>query len=154
MKRVALATVVLGAVASPLFAAGGLPGVKLPPHEKFRMKNGLDLILMEKHDVPLIAFHLRMAGGDAADSPGQEGTAGIVAEWIQKGAGRRDALAFSQAVDSVGGILTTTSDREAIEIEGEFLARDRALMLELLSDMLLRPRLDVASRHFQNGGSL
>jgi predicted Zn-dependent peptidase len=136
------AALIIAAVALPAGAAGDPPGVTLPPYEQFQLKNGLRVILMEKHDVPLIAFHLRIAGGEVADAAGKAGTSEILADLIQKGAGRRDGPAFSEAVDSVGGNLSAGTSREAILIRGEFLARDRALMLELLADMVIRPRLD------------
>jgi predicted Zn-dependent peptidase len=143
MRRTKLtAALIIATVALTPGAAGDPPGVTLPSHEQFQLKNGLSVILMEKHDVPLIAFHLRIAGGEVADAAGKAGTSEIVADLIQKGAGRRDGPAFSEAVDSVGGTLSATTSREAIRVGGEFLARDRELMLELLSDMLIRPRLD------------
>jgi predicted Zn-dependent peptidase len=128
-------------VALPAVAAERPAGVKLPPYEKTTLKNGLTLILVEKHDVPLIAFHGRIRGGEVADAAGKEGASNIVAELLQKGAGSRDALAFSQAVDSAGGHLNANAAREAITVSGEFMKRDRALMLELLADMLTQPKL-------------
>jgi len=125
----------------PAAAADEPAGVKLPPYEKTTLKNGLTLILVEKHDVPLIAFYGRIRGGEVADAAGKEGASNILAELLQKGAGSRDALAFSQAVDSAGGRLNARAGREAITVSGEFMARDRTLMLELLADMLIRPKL-------------
>jgi len=128
-------------VAFAAMAAGEPAGVKLPPYEKTTLENGLTLIFTEKHDVPLITFHGRIAGGEIVEPTGKEGVASILAELLQKGAGSRDALAFSRAVDSAGGVLRVSAGREGLSVSGDFLARDRKLMLELLSDMLIRPKL-------------
>jgi predicted Zn-dependent peptidase len=45
-------------------------------------------------------------------------------------------------VDGVGGVLEVGAGREALLMQGQFMARDTALMVELLSDLLLRPRFE------------
>jgi predicted Zn-dependent peptidase len=115
--------------------------VTLPPYRMVTLANGARLILMEKHDVPMISFSARIAGGAVADPAGRAGTAAVLAELLQKGAGRRDAAQFASAVDSVGGELSVAADQEAIDVAGNFLSRDTGLMVGLLADMLERPRL-------------
>jgi len=117
-------------------------GMKLPETRTITLDNGMKVLLVEKHDVPLIAFHGRIRGGDIADPAGKAGTAGITAELLSKGAGKRTAAEFSEAVDRVGGNFDTGSDTEALVVQGEFMARDQQLMLELLSDVLMRPTFD------------
>jgi predicted Zn-dependent peptidase len=63
---------------------------------------------------------------------------------LTKGAGSRDALAFAQTVDGAGGSLSFASTDEAIMGQAQFLAKDSDLMLSLLADALLRPRMDPA----------
>ncbi|MFA6956204.1 MAG: pitrilysin family protein [Thermoanaerobaculia bacterium] len=137
-----LAVVAAMAIAIP--AAAQTASMKLPPYEKVKLGNGMQLILMEKRDVPMIAFHARIAGGAITDPTGKEGTADLAADLLQKGAGSRDALQFSAATDSVGASFGTASAREALVVSGEFLSRDHKLMLELLADALRRPRFEPA----------
>lgn len=117
-------------------------GMKLPETRTVALENGMRVLLVEKHDVPLIAFHGRIRGGDIADAAGKAGTAGLTAELLTKGAGKRNANAFSEAVDGVGGNFDSASDTEALIVRGEFMARDQKLMLELLADVLMRPAFD------------
>ena len=60
-------------------------GVILPPFTTVRLDNGMTALLMEKRDVPLIAFHGRVLGGDIADPEAKEGTAAITAELTRLG---------------------------------------------------------------------
>lgn len=113
----------------------------MPAFERVMLGNGTELLLMEKHDVPLIAIDARIRGGSLADQEGLEGTASLLSELMQKGAGTRDAKSFAETVDGAGGTLEAGSSLSAIEISAEFLSRDADLMLELVSDVLLRPRL-------------
>lgn len=116
-------------------------GVSLPDYNVLVLENGLELVLVEKREVPLIAFHARIAGGALADPTGQEGCASLLAELMSKGAGERDAFQFAEAADAVGGRLAIGAGLETIQLDGEFLAKDVDLMLELFSDAIRRPTL-------------
>jgi zinc protease len=118
--------------------------VVLPQAREVTLKNGARLLLVEKHDVPLVAFHARLRGGALGDPAGKDGLSSLVAELLQRGAGERDAQRFAEAVDSVGGSLTVSPGLESLTVQGQFLSRDSALMVELLADLLLRPRFDAA----------
>ena len=63
---------------------------------------------------------------------------------LSKGAGNRDALQFAQALDGAGGSLGFGSSREAITASAQFLSKDSGLMLSLLADALLRPKMEQA----------
>jgi len=122
--------------------AGAPGGVELPAFERFKLANGAEVALMEKHDTPLIAMTAVVRGGALADPPGKEGTASLFADLIQKGAGGRDAAQFAEAIESAGGELAAGPGTEKLSVSASFLVKDTDLMLQLVSDALLRPRLD------------
>ncbi|HEY5807986.1 MAG TPA: pitrilysin family protein [Povalibacter sp.] len=128
----------------PLFVVAAESGVRIPPFERVQLDNGAVLLLMERHDVPLIAFDAVVRGGAMTDPSDQAGMASLLAELLNKGAGKRDALEFASTLTSVGGVITAAAGTESIVVSGSFLSRDQALMTELLSDMLQRPRLEVS----------
>jgi predicted Zn-dependent peptidase len=126
-------------------AGGGVPGgVELPAFERFALPNGAEVALMEKHDTPLISVTAVVRGGALADPPGKEGTASLFVDLTQKGAGKRDAAQFAGAIESSGGELTADAGAESLSVSASFLAKDADLMLELVGDALMRPRLDSA----------
>jgi predicted Zn-dependent peptidase len=106
--------------------------------------NGAELVLMPKRDTPLVAMHVVVRSGSLADASGREGTAALLAELMQKGAGARDGAQFAEAIESVGGELAIAAGAESLSLGASFLARDLGLMIELASDALLRPRLTAA----------
>ena len=142
MKRLPLLWLVLCALlsAGPALAQG----VTLPNVLRVELENGAVLILHEKHDVPLIGVQAMIRGGAVSDPGGKSGLASLLAGMLEKGAGDRDAAAFAEAVDAVGGSLSARAGLESITISGEFLARDADLLAELLVDMLREPALDAA----------
>ena len=119
-------------------------GVRVPAFERVVLGNGATLLLMERHDIPLVGFQAILRGGALGDAPGKWGTASLLAGLLEKGAGKRDAYAFADASAAVGGTIGADAGLEALTVSGEFLSRDQALMIELLADMLQRPKLDQA----------
>ncbi len=111
----------------------------MPEHQSTTLANGLKLILIPRHDIPLVAFNLLLRGGALLDPPGRAGTAALAADLLTHGAGARDAHAFVEAVEGAGGNMQAAARAEAIQVQGQFLARDSHLMLELLADAVLHP---------------
>ena len=118
--------------------------IKLPEYQTVALDNGATVLLMPRKDVPLIAASIAVRGGALADPAGKEGTADLLGEMLSKGAGTRDALQFAQTVDGAGGSIGFGTSREAIQANAQFLAKDSGLMLSLLADALLRPKMEQA----------
>lgn len=125
-------------------SAASAAGIRLPDYQTVRLDNGATLLLAPRKDVPMVAATVLVRGGSLADPAGKEGTADLLADMLSKGAGNRDALAFAQAVDGAGGSLAFASSGEALVANAQFLSKDADLMLSLLADALLRPRMDPA----------
>lgn len=116
--------------------------VTLPAYERVELENGAVIILSEKHDVPLIGLEAVVRGGAVTDPDGLNGLASLLAHVMQKGAGKRDAAAFAEAIAAVGGELSASAGRESITVSAEFVSRDAELLLELVTDLLRRPALE------------
>ncbi len=122
--------------------------VRVPVHERLVLDNGATLILLPRREVPLLACQVSLRGGTVTESPAPPGVASVVAALLEKGAGGRDAYAFAETVEGAGGSFSAAAGPEAIVLRSQFLARDQALMLELLADALRAPRLEV--REFEH----
>ena len=138
-RKVCIAVVAMFAI-GPAIATG----IRLPDHQAITLDNGATVLLMPRNDVPLVAASVAVRGGALADAAGKEGTADLLGGMLSKGAGNRDALQFAQALDGAGGSLGFGSSREAITASAQFLSKDSALMLSLLADALLRPKMEQA----------
>lgn len=132
----------LGLALANASAADAPVGVKVPAHQRFTLPNGLTIILVPKKDVPMIAFSGFVRGGSLADPADKPGVGSLVAGLLDRGAGKRNAFEFADALEGVGGTFSAAAGSEAISVSGQFLARDRALMIELLADALMRPTFD------------
>lgn len=137
-----LVTTVAGAQGAKPAEPAKAQGVHLPKATVIELKNGTKLILAEKHDVPLVSFSAWLRGGSLGEPQSKEGLAWLTGELLLKGAGKRNAQQFAETVDGVGAEFNVAAMREALLVDGQFLARDIPLMVELLSDVLMRPRFE------------
>jgi zinc protease len=131
----------LGLFALGLFVAAGVfaQSIHLPPHEKVVLKNGLTVLLLEKHDVPIVNLTALIKTGSAADPVGQEGLASITAELLRKGTEKRTAQQFASDLDFTGGSFDADASADFSNAAAEFLNKDITKGLELFSDALLHP---------------
>ena len=116
--------------------------MRVPAHERYTLDNGVKLILIARHDVPLIAFEAVVRGGASQLARPQAGMASLTAELLTRGAGERDAFEFADAVEGAGGSFEADAQTEAMLLHGQFLAKDQELMMQLLADALQRPHLE------------
>src|SRR5262245_37519901 len=88
-------------------ALGAQPSLKLPPIQHFKLSNGLPVVLMEKHTLPLVQINLLVKTGSAMDPAGKSGLASFTSEMMDEGAGSRNALQLADATDFLGANLST-----------------------------------------------
>jgi len=128
---------VLTVVAVPAMAQPG--GLKLPPYKRVVLKNGLTLLLMEQREVPLVSFSILVRAGSVNDPPGKEGLASLTAALLRKGTATRTAERFAEQLDFIGGTMGAGASVDSTSVSAEFMKKDLARGLELVSDALLRP---------------
>src|SRR5262249_39673949 len=66
-------------------AAGPEPTFRPPPWKRFKLKNGLDVFLVEFHDLPLVDFNLMIKTGGAANPADKAGLADLTAKMLDEG---------------------------------------------------------------------
>jgi zinc protease len=111
----------------------------VPPHEKTVLKNGLTVLLMEKHGVPIVSFSALVKTGSAADPAGQEGLASVTAELLHKGTKSRTAQKFADDLDFIGGSFNAGANADFTSVSAEFLTKDLDRGMDLFADALLHP---------------
>ena len=129
----------VAAIALIISTVASAQSLKLPAHEKIVLKNGLTVLLMEKHGVPMVSFAAIVKTGAAADPAGQDGLASAAAGLLRKGTKARTAQQFAADLDFIGGTFDAEASADFTSISAEFLTKDLARGLELFSDALLHP---------------
>jgi predicted Zn-dependent peptidase len=140
MIRLALLALCLCAfVVIPLSHAAETASVKLPPYTKTQLKNGVTLLLMEQHEVPIVSFSIVIKSGSVADPQGKEGLASLTAELLRKGTRTRTSEQLSSDLDFIGGEFSMNASTDFTGGNAEFLKKDLRRGMDLLSDIVLNP---------------
>jgi len=113
--------------------------LKLPPHEKITLKNGMTVLLMEKRGVPMVSFAGIIKAGSTVDPVDQEGLASVTAGLLRKGTTKRSAQKFAEDLDFIGASFGADASIDFSSISAECLTKDLDKGLDLLSDAMLHP---------------
>lgn len=154
MKSLFLLTM---ALATSLVTDAAESGFKLPPHGKTKLKNGLTVLLMEKHELPLIAMSFSVRSGATSDPVGKEGLASLTADLLRKGAGKHTADQISSELDFIGATLGFHVTCDTTRGGAEFMKKDLPVALDLVAEILREPAFpeaEVAKLLQQNIGGL
>jgi zinc protease len=136
MKRFALAlALVLAAAPAAAAPAGGAAANAV----RADLPNGLRVIVVPTSRLPLVDFRLVARAGAVNDPAGKEGLAGLTADLLTQGAGKRSARQIADAIEFVGGSLEATAGSEQVVVSCEVLRKDLPLGLELLRDVIVSP---------------
>jgi predicted Zn-dependent peptidase len=129
-------------IAAQTASQGGT--MKLPPFHKTKLPNGLTVLLMEKHNVPLVSFHMIVKTGSTADPNGAEGTASVTAALLRHGTQSRSGEQYAADLDFIGGNFNANASTDYTTISAEFMKKDIAKGLDLLSDPVIHPTFPAA----------
>jgi zinc protease len=119
--------------------AGPTPVVKLPMAKRFQMKNGLTVLLVESHRLPIVASTLVLRSGSAQDPQDLPGLAGYTAGMLDEGTQKRDALTIANELHGLGASLTTASSVDGSTIACRSLKQTATATMGMLSDVALHP---------------
>lgn len=124
---------------SQLPPVGPSPEISFPEVQQATLSNGLKVLLVERHTVPVVNFQLILDAGYAADQFARPGTAMLAMNMLDEGTTSRTALEISDALDRLGARLGTSSDLDVSMVYFSAL-RDRLdPSLELFADVVLHP---------------
>ena len=146
----ALVVVLVGAtvLAAPMAAQGldrskaptvpKTPTLRVPRWTKTTLPNGAMLIVVPKHDLPLVAFNLDFVGGSANFEPADKtGVAGFTGAMLSEGTTTKTAEQLSDAQQLLGTSIVASIGLEDGTIRFASLRNKFEPALALLVDVLL-----------------
>lgn len=106
--------------------------------------NGLRVASRAMPGFETVAVGLYAEAGSRHEPAHLNGIAHLYEHMVFKGAGARSARELSEAIEDVGGDLNACTEREGTSFSASLLAEHLPLGIELIADMILRPRFDPA----------
>ena len=122
--------------------AGPVTETALPQFETLRLNNGLQVILVQENQLPIVTYEVVVKAGSAVDNHNNAGLATIVADMLTKGTKQLDADAYAEALADIGSSIHSSCDKDSAGLGLGVLATHADRGLSLLADALLRPAFD------------
>ncbi|HEX2344581.1 MAG TPA: pitrilysin family protein [Vicinamibacterales bacterium] len=118
------------------------PAFTFPAIRKTMLSSGVRFWTVEHHDVPLVAYLLLMPTGAAADPSNRPGLAAMTGDMLDEGCGDHSALDVHDTLGRLGAHFDIEVGSDATLLSLTTLARFAGQGLELVADMVRRPRFD------------
>jgi len=103
------------------------------------LPNGLKVVAIERHLLPLLTLRLVVKSGAESDPATLPGTAQLVSALLTEGTSTRSASQISEAIDSIGGLVDAGAEWDESYVSLSVLNDHEDLAFDLLSDMVIHP---------------
>lgn len=116
--------------------------VKLPKANEATLKNGLRVLVLENHRVPLVSMQMVIMSGGLSDPADQRGLASFTASLLREGTAKRSSKEISEQVDTMGATLnagaTVSSITSTVTASG--LLENLDPLLDVFADVVRNPK--------------
>ncbi|HSI03693.1 MAG: M16 family metallopeptidase [Myxococcota bacterium] len=103
------------------------------------LPSGLTVMVIEKHELPLVAVHLVVRSGTSADTKGHEGIAQMVANMLQSGTTTRKASDIDEAIETLGTQISSSTDLDGSAAFVQVLRDNLPQAFDVLADVIQNP---------------
>ena len=116
--------------------------VKLPKPVEMKLPNGLTILVLEDHRLPLVTARLTILGAGALDDPADvPGLANVTAAMLDQGTGTRSSKQIAEQSDQLGATIGAQAPwgSETATFTASGLSDNASQWIPLASDILLHP---------------
>jgi zinc protease len=108
---------------------------KLPQPIEKTLENGLRVIVVPRHTIPLVAARLLVKTGGAADPPVKSGLAELTATVLTKGTKTKTAEQIARGVEALGATLGATARWDSTVIDLSVMSSNLPKAIEQVADV-------------------
>lgn len=120
-------------------AAGPAVVSQVPVPSEFVLSNGMHVVVVERHGLPLLTALLVAKGGGAADPAARAGVGDLTAELLTKGTRTRSATEIARQIEALGGSISSGASFDGSTIDVTVKADQAAPALAILADIARNP---------------
>ena len=118
---------------------GPTPKFTPPPVVRRTLSNGLEVLVAERHELPILTLNLVVKGGETLVPAGKEGLASLTAALLTEGTKSRDALKLAGELAEIGASIDADGNLESSTLSLTTLTKHTPKALDLYADVLLNP---------------
>lgn len=119
------------------------PTFKPPVAKRSKLKNGIALLLVENHALPIVSMNLVAPGaGAAADPDAKAGLASFTADLLDEGAGGLSAIQLAEEQDRLGAGIGAGVDVDFAQVGVSTLTKTLDPTIDLLTKIVTQPAFE------------
>jgi predicted Zn-dependent peptidase len=120
-------------------AVSHFPDLKFPELQRAKLKNGVEVVLAERHAIPLVQVKVLLDSGYAADQGRKLGTASFTAFMLNEGTKSLDSLAIARQRERLGAQVGGSCDLDTCAVTLDSLKSQLDPSIALWTDVLRNP---------------
>ncbi len=128
-----------GADRSKLPDVTNLPDLKFPDIQRAKLDNGIEVVLAERHTIPVVNIAMQFDAGYAADQGAKLGTSGFTLSMMDEGTKSRSALEISAEAENLGANISTASSLDTSRVTLSALKAELRSSVDLFADIIRNP---------------
>jgi len=113
--------------------------IRIPTPSQTELANGLTLLVVEDHRLPLVSYRLAFRSGDANDPVEFPGLTDMMASLLNEGTETRTSRQIAEEVDRLGATLYAAAGSDSTTVAASALTMFSIDVLELMADITLHP---------------
>lgn len=110
--------------------------VQFPDVARDTLENGLETVVVENHEQPVVSVRLYVPAGEVADPEGRTGTANLLARMLDKGTENRTAEEIAATVEGAGASLVTGASDDYAYVATTVLTDRLPTVMEVFADVV------------------
>ena len=118
---------------------GPNPAFSPAPVVRRKLSNGLEVLIAERHNLPIVALNLVVKGGGSSLPPGKEGVSALAGDLLTEGTATRTATQIAGDLAEIGANIGGNAGGESCSLSLTSLTRQLPRALDIYTDVLLHP---------------
>ncbi len=120
------------------------PSLKLPQIQRRKLANGLEVLIVEQHELPVVSMDLVVKSGASDDPKERTGLATLTADMLDEGTKTRSSLDISNEMSAIGSRIGIGAGWDKSSATLTTLTRHLDHSLNVFSDVILNPAFAAA----------
>jgi zinc protease len=129
----------IDAQAAKLPKAGPNPTFALPPVEKTKLGNGLEVWMVEQKELPIVSMNLVLKTGTSNEPNNKTGVANMTAQLLDDGTTKRSAEDIANQLQSIGAFVNANSGWDSTNVSMQTLTKNLDAALDIYADVIQNP---------------
>jgi zinc protease len=123
---------------------GPVPTFTLPPIQKAKLSNGLNVWVVQRHNLPIVSANLVIRSGATLDPDDRAGVSSITSNMLNQGTATRSANDISNQLQAIGASVNAGAGWDSSSVSMQTLTKNLDRALDIFADVVINPSFPAA----------